>query len=186
MLRTYTKFAKETTKTEAISALTNAMTKNQISNKPVHEWEIPNLEDFMDYEAGEVTVEEFMETDIFTVQQDDILGLVSDIMNWSDLRYIAVEDDKGQLIGLVSSNTVINQFLKKPKEQDLQELLVKDVMIPNPITIEPKATFMDAMKLIEKHQINCLPVVRETGELVGMITETTFFKMSKRLLQKMQ
>jgi CBS domain-containing protein/gamma-glutamylcysteine synthetase len=186
MLRTYTKFAKETTKTEAISALTNAMTKNQISDKPIHEWEIPNLEDFMDYEAGDVTVEEFMETDIFTVQQDDILGLVSDIMNWSDLRYIAVEDDKGQLIGLVSSNTVINRFLKKPKEQDLQELLVKDVMIPNPITIEPKATFMDAMKLIEKHQINCLPVVRETGELVGMITETTFFKMSKRLLQKMQ
>ena len=42
---------------------------------------------------------------------------------------------------------------------------------------------MDAMKMIKENNIGCLPVVRDSGELVGMITEMTFFKMSKRLLQ---
>lgn len=183
MLRTYTKFAKETTKDEAIAALTNAMTQNQLSGKPVHEWEVPNLEDFMDYEVGNVTVEEFMETDIFTVQQDDIIELVADIMNWKDLRYIAVEDDEGVLTGLVSSTNLLQQFARKPLSDD-NVILVKDVMIDNPITITPEASFMDGMKLIKEHNIGCLPVVRETGELVGMITEMTFFKMAKRLLKQ--
>jgi CBS domain-containing protein len=57
-------------------------------------------------------------------------------------------------------------------------------MIDNPITISPTASFMDGMKLIKEHNIGCLPVVRETGELIGMITEMTFFKMAKRLLKK--
>ncbi|MFT5833311.1 MAG: CBS domain-containing protein [Cognaticolwellia sp.] len=184
MLRTYTKFAKETTKDEAISALTNAMTQNQISGKPIHEWEIPELEDYMDYEVGEVTVEEFMETDIFTVQQDDIIELVADIMNWRDLRYIAVEDDDGLLTGLVSSTNLLKRIVKKPINEKEGNILVRDIMIDNPITISPTASFMDGMKLIKEHNIGCLPVVRETGELIGMITEMTFFKMAKRLLKK--
>lgn len=183
MLRTYTKFAKETTKDEAISALTNAMTKNQTSGKPVHEWEIPNLEDYLDYEVGNITVEEFMETDIFTVQQTDIVELVADIMSWKDLRYIAVEDDLGLLTGLVSSTSLLKQFSKKKIETD-ESVLVSEVMIDNPITILPTASFMDAMKLIKDNNISCLPVVREEGELIGMITEMTFFKMSKRLLEE--
>jgi CBS domain-containing protein len=184
MLRTYTKFAKETTKDEAIAALTNAMTKNQMNGKPVHEWEIPNLEDFMDHEVSKVTIEEFMETDIFTVQQDDIIELVADIMNWRDLRYIAVEDDKGLLTGLVSSTSLLKQIVKEPIDKKTDgAVLVRDVMIDNPITIRPTDSFMDGMKLIKEHNIGCLPVIRETGELVGMITEMTFFKMAKRLLK---
>lgn len=184
MLRTYTKFAKETTKDEAISALTNAMTQNQMNGKPIHEWEIPNLEDFMDYEVGKVTIEEFMETDIFTVQQDDIIELVADIMNWRDLRYIAVENDEGLLTGLVSSTNLLKRIVKEPIDNQLDGVvLVRDVMIDNPITIGPTASFMDGMKLIKEHNIGCLPVVRDTGELVGMITEMTFFKMAKRLLK---
>ena len=183
MLRTYSKFAKQTTKDEAIVALTNAITKNQVSGLPIHEWEIPNLSDLEDYEIGDVTVEEFMETDIFTVEQDDIVELVADIMNWQDLRYIAVENDKGLLTGLVSSTSLLKGFVRPPIDENGAVTLVKDIMITNPITINYKASFMDAMKIIKENNIGCLPVVRDSGELVGMVTEMTFFKMSKRLLQ---
>jgi CBS domain-containing protein len=183
MLRTYSKFAKQTTKDEAIVALTNAIVKNQVSGQPVHEWEIPELTDLEDYEVGDITVEEFMETDIFTVEQDDIVELVADIMNWQDLRYIAVENDKGLLTGLVSSTSLLKGFVRPPIDENGAVTLVKDIMITNPIKINYKASFMDAMKMIKENNIGCLPVVRDSGELVGMITEMTFFKMSKRLLQ---
>lgn len=184
MLRTYTKFAKQTTKDEAITALTNAITKNQISGLPIHEWKIPELTDLEDYEIGDVTVEEFMETDIFTVEQDDIVELVADIMNWQDLRYVAVENDKGLLTGLVSSTSLLKGFVRPPIDEKGAVTLVKDVMVTNPITVNLKASFMDAMKIIKENNIGCLPVVRDSGELVGMVTEMTFFKMSKRLLQR--
>lgn len=184
ILRTFTKFAKQTTKDEAISALTNAMVQNQVSGKPIHEWEIPNLEDFRDSENINIAVEEFMETDIFTVQQDDIIELVADIMNWRDLRYLAVEDDLGVLIGLVSSTRLLKEFSKKRIKEKEEVTLVKEVMINNPVTIYPNASFMDAMKLIKQNNISCLPVIRETGELIGMITEMTIFKMSERLLKE--
>ena len=183
MLRTYSKFAKQTTKDEAIVALTNAIVKNQVSGQPVHEWEIPELTDLEDYEVGDITVEELMETDIFTVEQDDIVELVADIMNWQDLRYIAVENDKGLLTGLVSSTSLLKGFVRPPIDENGAVTLVKDIMITNPIKINYKASFMDAMKMIKENNIGCLPVVRDSGELVGMITEMTFFKMSKRLLQ---
>lgn len=184
MLRTYTKFSKQTTKDEAIVALTNAITKNQISGLPIHDWEIPELSDLEDYEVGNVTVEEFMETDIFTVEQDDIIELVADIMDWKDLQYVAVEDDKGHLTGLVSSTSLLKGFVRPPIDGKGAVTLVKDVMITNPISINLNASFMDAMKVIKDNNIGCLPVVRDSGELVGMITEMTFFKMSKRLLQQ--
>lgn len=183
MLRTYSKFAKKTTKDEAITALTNAMAKNQISGLPIHKWEIPKLADLDDYEIGDVTVEEFMETDIFTVDQDDIIELVADVMNWQDLRYVAVEDERGLLTGLVSSTSLLKGFVRPPIDEKGAVTLVKDIMVTNPITINLKASFMDAMKVIKDNNIGCLPVVRDSGELVGMVTEMTFFKMSKRLLK---
>ncbi len=50
-------------------------------------------------------------------------------------------------------------------------MLVKDVMTKNPITIEVKASVLDAKDLMKKNDINKLPVVDKSGNLVGIITE---------------
>lgn len=49
-------------------------------------------------------------------------------------------------------------------------MLVKDVMTKNPVTIEPKASVLEAKDLMTKKNINKLPVVDKTGSLVGIIT----------------
>lgn len=47
---------------------------------------------------------------------------------------------------------------------------VKDWMVPNPITIGPKATVAEAEALLEGHRIRHLPVL-DGDRLVGMITD---------------
>lgn len=49
-------------------------------------------------------------------------------------------------------------------------MLVKDVMTKNPVTIESKASVLEAKDLMNKNNINKLPVVDKSGSLVGIIT----------------
>lgn len=43
-------------------------------------------------------------------------------------------------------------------------------MVVNPVTIEPTATLQDALTLMDTHHISGVPVVEESGKLVGILT----------------
>ena len=57
-------------------------------------------------------------------------------------------------------------------------------MIDKPITIKPKATLLESLNLMREHRIGCLPVVNEDQELIGIITEMDYLRISVRLLEK--
>jgi acetoin utilization protein AcuB len=47
---------------------------------------------------------------------------------------------------------------------------IKSLMIPNPITIGPRATIAEAIELMKINSFRHLPVVSETNDLIGFIT----------------
>ncbi|MCB0637087.1 MAG: CBS domain-containing protein, partial [Lewinella sp.] len=49
--------------------------------------------------------------------------------------------------------------------------------------IDPQATIIQAMQTMRENKIGCLPVVHN-GELVGMITEMDFVRISGRLIER--
>ena len=55
-------------------------------------------------------------------------------------------------------------------------------MKPNPITVQPKTTTLEAIEIMRRHNIGCLPVV-EYDRLVGIITIFDLLRISSRLLQ---
>jgi CBS domain-containing protein len=57
-------------------------------------------------------------------------------------------------------------------------------MIKNPKTVLPSMMLTDAIKTMRDNRIGCLPVVNEGGELVGIITEMDFLRISVRLIEK--
>lgn len=186
MLRTYTKLIKETSQDEALSVLTAAISDNQTGSKPVHEWDMPTVEDLREYRTSGLVVEEIMQTDLFTVHQDDIIEFVSDIMNWRELRYMLVEDEKGKLTGLISSRVLLDYFSKKSYEKPSNKVtLVEDLMVKNPVTVTAKTSVTEAIQLMQDNGVGCLPVVDEEGTLTGMVTELNFLKMSRRLLKRL-
>lgn len=182
MLRAYTKLHDNTNTDEALSVLTASMIHNQMTNKPVHEWQLPDKEDLKIYRPSHLKVSEFMLTDLFTVQKDDIVDLVADLMDWNTIRYTPVEDSKGNLVGLVTARLILRHYIKNKNSK--KTALVSDIMIQNPITIDQEANILEAMKLMKEHKIGCLPVVNGT-ELVGLISETEFLRITASLLQRM-
>lgn len=173
-----------TPRDEISSAITAAMVKNQTNATPVHEWELANLDD-VDYEPSDLLVEEFMDTDLITVNKNDILDLVANLMDWKKIRHLLVENSKGKLVGLVTSRSVMRYFAKRALTEDPSSISkVEDIMIKDPMCVSPGDTIVSAMDLMQDHKISCLPVV-SNGELVGVITEGDFLIITGNLIKRL-
>lgn len=169
---------------EAITIMAAAMVKNQELEKPVHEWDMPSLQDLEEYRPSKLKVSEFMSTDLFTVKKDDIIELVADMMDWQKIRYMPVESDKGELTGLMTSRVLLRYF-SKANLSGRKTTTVKDLMIKQVITIDPDATIIQALHLMRTNNIGCLPVCKNK-ELIGIITEADFLKIYGRLIDRLE
>lgn len=190
-LRTYTKFREKLNQDEALSSLTAAIIKNQATEQPVHTWAEPDINDFKEYRPMGLRVEEFMQTDLITVHETDLLELVVDLMDWRKLRYLPVEDKNGALCGLVTTRHLLRYFTardRSPRTEDETKMetpkTVQDIMIKAPVCIDPKTNIKDAMHIMREQKIGCLPVTQD-GELVGIITEMEFLRVSGRLIERL-
>jgi CBS domain-containing protein len=184
-LRTFTALKKEVSNDEAVTAVTAAIVKNQKENKPVHTWKEATTRDLENWHPANIKVEEFMSTDLFTVEKDDLIELVAEIMDWRRIRYMPVENNKGELIGLISSRMLLRHFARAHKMQEQQHVSVKEIMIEKPVTVTPETSIKEAMSKMHTHKIGCLPVVKGK-DLVGIITEMDFLRITSRLLERQE
>lgn len=184
LLRSYTKLVEDLTTDESLTLITSKIIENQQKNLPVHTWEMPSANESAQWRPDQMKVEEFMTTDLFTCQADDAVELAAEIMNWRKIRYMPVENGKGELIGLVSSRLLLRHFTKASRFEESTELAVKDIMVEKPYVVKPETTILQAMRLMTEHKIGCLPVVKGK-ELVGIITEMDFLRITARLMERM-
>ncbi len=185
MLQSFNKLAKQgLPRDEIVTSITSSMYTYQHQGKPVHEWELACSESF-DYQPTALLVEEFMQTDLITVQEDDIIDLAVTLMDWRKIRHVAVEDHKGLLVGLITMRMLVRYMATAFQHQKEDVALsVKEFMIPSPVTIAPEDTIIRAMELMQAHQVGCLPVLKN-GSLVGMITEAEFLNITGNLVRRL-
>jgi len=178
-LRSFTNLKEQVNVDEALTILTASIHKNQKDNVPVHKWKEAKLSDFRGYDPKELKVSDIMEIDLFTVQKNDMISLVAKLMDWKDIRFMPVENTKGRLIGLVTEKEILRALVKSKKKG--KDLSVNDIMIKKPVTIKEDQSIGEAMKLMKKSKIACLPVVKDK-ELIGIITEEDFLSFTDNLL----
>jgi CBS domain-containing protein/gamma-glutamylcysteine synthetase len=181
LLRAYTDLKSKAPEDEAAAAVTEVIMQNQISGKCVHEWEMPSEDMITGYRPNHLHVSEFMTTDIFTVHENDIIDLVTEMMDWKDIRFVPVEDNHGKLVGLITTRMIIQFYLRNKNNK--KQVIVKEIMISDPITIEPTANIVDALTKMQENKIGCLPVI-QNNELIGIVTEGDFLRITSRLLRK--
>lgn len=192
MLRSFTKFKKEASVDESLSILTAAILHYQQESQPAHKWPIPDLQDFDNYDPSRLLAEEFMSTDLFTVRAEDVVEFASALMKWNDSDFMLVEDSKGQLVGTISAQRILQYFTERKAqkaadaeiEEDEYIATVGDMMRVNPPSVSPQATILEVIRLMRQHDVKNLPVVKNK-ELIGLISESNFVALSKRLIQRM-
>ena len=123
-----------------------------------------------------------MAVDIFTVRPQDLVDLAASLMEWEHLRYIPVEDDHGMLVGVVSYRSLLRLIARGVTHSDSEQVAVEDIMKRDPITVAPDTPTVDAIRMMRKEKVGCLPVVRD-GKLVGLVTEMDLIEVSGKLLE---
>lgn len=160
--------------------LTAAMKKNQEEDKPIHEWELSVIPQKSEWIDNYRIVEQFMSKDLFTVRPEDVVDLAASLMNWKHIRHVPVEDDAGNLVGIISHRDLINLLVG---ERFSSEIVVRDVMKTDLITIGPDTPTLVALYLMRERNIGCLPVISD-NKLVGLITAHDFLTVSTRLFEE--
>ena len=183
ILDSYNKLRKKGSKDEATVATTAALFKRQQDDIPVHDWSLAELSEAGSWKNRFQYVRQIMSTDLFTISEDDLIDFVSNIMHWKKIRHVPVENEKGNLIGLLTSRNLIH-FLSMPNESHKDDAFVKKIMTTNLITVEPDTPTTEALRLMEEFNVGCLPVT-QNKKLVGIITEHDFVRISARIFEEL-
>jgi CBS domain-containing protein len=164
---------------ERLNALVAGTVSRQKTDRPVAEWDLARIDEGGGWWVRFDKVEQYMTTDLFTVQADEPVALVANLMDWARVRHVMVEDHDHRLLGLVTYRAVL-RLLARGEDHDL--VSVSEIMKTDPLTATPETPTMQAISLMRENRIACLPVVSE-GKLVGVITESHFMNMSADLLR---
>ena len=159
------------TKDIANATLTAHLYKNQKSGRPVHEWEIAKDNHVLNLDVGITKLEKFMTTEVFVVKENDLVELVTKIMEWRNIHHIPVVDDDNKLTGLITKKNLL-----EVKNQDTNIIVAKDIMVKKVITVDSETSIEQANRIMIDNGIGCLPIV-ELEDLVGILTKSDLFKL---------
>lgn len=154
----------------AARLLVRQMLEYQKEDLPVHEWEMMEYGNV--HAVGQQTrqedrmVEDLMHRDVISVRDNVCLEVVEQILEWRKINHLPIENEVGELVGMVSSNLLAEVDYRTDD-------LVRSVMIKDVITVEPSMRVEKAKEILDAHQIGSLPVL-ENGALVGLLTRSDF------------
>ena len=163
--------------------LTSTILARQKENKPVHEWKLAEAGEFTDWGQSYQTVGQFMSTDLFTLRPTDLVDLAASLMDWRHIRHVPVEDEKGHLVGLVTHRGLLRLLSRGSIAPDGTSMTVREIMKPNPTTVTSSTPTLEAIEIMRRSGIGCLPVV-DDNRLVGIVTSYDFLTATASLFKQ--
>lgn len=131
----------------------------------------------------DIRVKDYMTREVVTIDPDTSLLETHRLMGTKRVRSLPVLDE-GRLVGIVTRTDVMgadpSRLASRFNQEVSLKILVQSVeklMSRELVTIGAEQSILDAAQLMLKHKIHSLPVVGETGELVGILTESDLFRM---------
>jgi len=106
-----------------------------------------------------------------TISKTASISAAIDLMKINSIRHLPVVDAERRLEGLLTLADLKQGLIPSM----LGDLTLCDLIIENPVTVDPDSDVEIAARLIYQHKISGIPVVKE-GTLVGIITETDILR----------
>jgi CBS domain-containing protein len=167
---------------ERLTALTKTLVDKQHESELGHEWTLASTPEESSWEDHYQYVGQYMSTDLFTVNEDEIIDMVAAVMEWQHVRHVPVEDNDHRLVGLVTRRAFLRILANGVTAEDAS-IPVRDIMTTDLVTLTPESTTLEAIRLMREHRISSLPVV-EGEQLVGLVTERDFMNIARDLLEE--
>jgi CBS domain-containing protein/gamma-glutamyl:cysteine ligase YbdK (ATP-grasp superfamily) len=164
----------ENRREDLCAAAAQFMLAQQAAGIPVHAWPDLDTAEIADISAGRsLTLGDIMTRDVFTVRPDDVIDLAASVMSWKHIRHVPVEDQDGNLVGLLSTRNLVavNAAGGSPGEP----VPVRDLMGRHPATASPGDDVSEGVRRLLAADEGCLLIV-QGKQLVGIVTERDLLK----------
>lgn len=126
-------------------------------------------------------VDDLMTPKPTTVPPETSVGEAWRTMTERRFRHMPVVNDGGVLVGIVTQRDLLVAAQRSEQRIDLDDdRPVSEVMNRNVDTVRPERCAAEAARHMLRTKRSCLPVVDETGTLVGILTEADFMRLSTR------
>jgi CBS domain-containing protein len=131
-------------------------------------------------------VKDVMVAEVPTVQSATPLNTVVDLLVNAAQRRIVVVDAQRHVLGIITDGDLLKRASTAERASllqafarrlaggggatiDLAKRTAGEVMTANPITVTPETPLLDALRVLLQHKIKRLPVVDQSGQLVGLV-----------------
>ncbi|MCK5227617.1 MAG: CBS domain-containing protein [Desulfobulbaceae bacterium] len=123
-------------------------------------------------------IKDWMAADVLTVDENTSLMRATRIMKENTIRRLPVVSH-GKLIGIITDRDVKDASPSKTTSLDIHELYyllsemkVKEVMTPQPYTLNGEDSLEKAAMIMVESKISGLPVIDDNDRLIGLLSET--------------
>jgi len=120
-------------------------------------------------------VSELMQSNLVTIPSDSLVSEA--ILSLADAHVtgLPVVDANLHLVGVLSTSDILTAMAERVPDAEggglFQDLLVRDLMTPKPMTIEPQAEIKQAAQQMLYANVHRL-FVEKDGELLGVISQS--------------
>ena len=134
--------------------------------------------DLLPLVKSEESIEKIMKENIITVKPEDRVIHARRLMMENDVARLPVVDE-GKVVGIISDKEIafalasIKKSFPMGKQQNqLRNLLVKDVMKSNVVTAKRDISIKEAAQIMMEEEVGCTPIVDDDGKIEGIVTRT--------------
>ncbi|PJF22225.1 MAG: hypothetical protein CUN56_07085 [Phototrophicales bacterium] len=131
-----------------------------------------------------ILIKEYMTTDVISATPDMPITTAHQIMKKNRIRRLPVLDEQGNLVGMVTIGDIREASPSGATTLSIWELnylwsqlTVKDVMSHKVLTVRQDEPMINAAQIMLDNKVSGLPVLDESGKIVGIVTESDVFRM---------
>ena len=128
------------------------------------------------------TVQSLMAREQFTLSPETTARKAAITMNQLDLDHVPVVNADGRMVGLLTYTCLV-RLIRFGLTDPGPDSLVNDVMVHQPITVKPSTTLSDALNILRQHNFHYLPVVDESGALLGSVCSRDLLRVVSHRLE---
>lgn len=120
------------------------------------------------------TVRDYMSSPVITVAPEDSVSHAVTIMRRRNIHSVVVTPETpGGAHGIATSTDVRDKIAGQ--DRDPRSVKVKEIMTSPIVTARPEWTIKECSVKMQALRVHHLPVADESGELIGMISDTDIF-----------
>ena len=127
------------------------------------------------------TVGELMTRDLVTLKETQNLALADELLRLHRIRHLPVVRE-GKLVGLITHRDLLKAASHKSADPARQTQWAADIMNRDVRTVRADMPLRDAVRVMLDNKFGCLPVVGESGNLLGILTEADLVRYAQELI----